>query len=98
MEPTPEWLICEDIYGDRTFVFHSGEPRFLCEIIDEGLGDASAAPPSHRMRDGRTVGGFVWFGPAPAAPEEIGNFARKAAEALEDYEDNLEAEYGEEEY
>lgn len=96
MASTPEWLVCEDVDGDRTFVFHTADPRFLCEIFDEG--DAGSRKVVHRMADGRSVGGFVWLDGAERSGADTQDLAKQAALALETYEDNLEADFADEDY
>jgi hypothetical protein len=97
MAPIPEWLICEDVDGERTFVYHGTAPRCFCEIFDEGDAPGKGAATVHKMADGRTVGGIVWIDAAPGNAEAEA-LARGAAEAIETYEDNLEADFGDEEY
>lgn len=96
MANTPEWLVCEDVDGDRTFVFHATEPRFLCEVYDEG--EAGSHKVAYRMQDGRTVGGFIWYDGTDGAGADTAALGKQAALALETYEDNLEADFADEEY
>jgi len=34
----PEWTIAESIDGDRQFIYHNLQPRFVGEIIDNDVG------------------------------------------------------------
>lgn len=94
MEKLPEWLICEDVDGDRTFVFHSVDPKFVCEVYDEDESQWDAANATYEMSDGRLLGNFVWYGEVNEDEVDIETLSAHAAEALEIYEDNLENEYG----
>jgi hypothetical protein len=97
MPSLPDWLICEDVDGERTFVYRSAAPRCFCEIFDEGDAPARGAKPVHKMADGRSVGGIVWIDEAPA-DADLTALARQAAEAIETYEENLEADFADDEY
>lgn len=98
IERMPEWLICEDVDGDRTFVFHTSEPRFVCEVFDENETGWDSSNITFEMHDGRQLGGFVWYDDVNEDEVDIQAFSAHAAEALEIYEDNLENEYGQGDY
>lgn len=98
IERIPEWLICEDVDGDRTFLFHTVEPRFVCEVFDENETGWDSSNIVFEMSDGRQIGGLVWYDEVNEDEEDIQALITHAAEALEIYEDNLENEYGDRDY
>jgi hypothetical protein len=74
----PEWVIGESVPdGKRQFVYHEWPPRFRGEIVDNEIG-------------GCDVINVEWFDAPGADAQKIATLMRRAGEAINDYDDNLE--------
>lgn len=83
-KPPEEWMIGEAVDGKRHWIIHTGESRFIAEVVDDG---ESLNPPfEYQMRSGQWLCNFTWY---DAPPEDLTILCREAEEAIEMYDEIL---------
>lgn len=71
-----EWLIGENLDGDRQYIVHTQYPRFVGEIIDNDAG-------------GNDVTSFDWLDEPPLDATIMARLMREAGEAIAEYDRRL---------
>ena len=88
-----EWLIGENVPGDRQYVIHTCEPVFIAEIYDED--DAPVIDEiEFAMNNGQVLSRLVWYGEPVTQERAFVDLCSRAAEAIERYDEIMEAEQG----
>jgi len=80
-----EWLIAESLDGEREWVIHNREPRFMAEIVDDEE-DTFNPPFEYQLKNGQWLCNFNWLEPPP---EDLTILCNEAETAIEIYDENL---------
>jgi len=87
-----EWLIGENVPGDRQYIVHSSDPVFIAEIFDED--DAPVIDEiEFSMESGQVLSRFVWYCEPVTNEREFITLCSAAAAAIAEYDRIMEAEH-----
>lgn len=92
MNPDPHdpFLLAHNIHGDRRYIVHTEEPRFIAEIGDDP--EAVHSGIEYVLPAGAgTLYNFAWFDPCPPQ-DELADILRLTASFLAEYESILDEE------
>lgn len=84
-KPPEEWMVAEGVDGQRQWIVHTAEPRFIAEIVDDD-NDSLNPPFEYQTNSGQWLCNFTWYDPPP---EDLTILCREAEEAIEMYDENL---------
>jgi len=54
-----DWLVCENLLGNETWLFHRGQPSFLGRVFDEEQAPVSGVTMS--LNNGQTIANIIWY-------------------------------------
>ena len=80
-----EWMIGESTDGQRQWIVHTKEPRFIAEIVDDDE-DMFNPPFEYQMRNNQWLCNFVWY---DYPPDDLTIICMEAQESIEIYDSNL---------
>lgn len=84
-----EWLIAENLAGDRQYVVHQGaDADFIAEVFDSAI-EAPAGYEAAPLDEGQVLSNVLWLGGEPPPPRERHRLYSRAREALRLYDARL---------
>ena len=86
IERPPAWLLADDTKGDRWYLIHTAEPRFICRVADDEDG-VDPAGLHYETTDEQDLCHFVWI---DNPPEDLTALLNEAEQFLADYDERCE--------
>ena len=88
IERPPVWLLADDVFGDKWYLIHTIEPRFICRVADEEE-EHCLSPFDYETSDGQDLCHFIWF---DNPPEDLTAILNEAEQFMADYDERCENE------
>ena len=86
-----DWLVCESLLADQTYLLHTARPAFLGRVYDEKdapiVGGVSLSLPN-----GQVLAELIWYDEPVTSTNRLASIAAEAGKALDLYDGILEVD------